>query len=221
LQRLLNEAPANTTVDDLTYNVFGLIVASVANWAMAATHVINFYLDDERAEQKKHIERLAMDRSAEAAELLAGYAREALRFDPQAPGIFRDTAEDVVVGEGHEHPPVSIKKGERIFVSLAKANMDPDVFENPHAIDPCRPREAYATFGRGEHSCLGSMFTEQTIPAVMRAIFSKRNVRRAPGQSGQLNRFRHNLYGTESWMYMSAKGAISAFPASLVIQYDL
>lgn len=52
----------------------------------------------------------------------------------------------------------------------------------------------------------------------MRAIFSKHNVRRAPGQSGQLNRFRHNLHGTETWMYMSAKGTLSAFPASLVIQ---
>ena len=52
----------------------------------------------------------------------------------------------------------------------------------------------------------------------MRAIFSKRNVRRAPGQSGKLNRFRHNLYGTEAWMYMSAKGTLSPWPASMVIQ---
>ena len=52
----------------------------------------------------------------------------------------------------------------------------------------------------------------------MRAIFSKRNVQRAPGHSGQLNRFRHNLYGTEGWMYMSAKGMPSPWPTSLVIQ---
>lgn len=124
LQSLLNEAPVDMTVDQLTHNVFGLIVASVANWTMAATHVMNFYLDDERAEEKKHIERLAMDRSTEATELLAGYAREALRFDPQAPGIFCDAAQDVVVEEGHGRPQVFIKKGERIFISLAHANMD-------------------------------------------------------------------------------------------------
>jgi len=124
LQGLLDEAPRDMTIDELTYNVFGLAVASVANWAMAATHVINFYLDDERAEQKKDIECLVMDRSPEAAKRLAGYAREALRFDPQAPGIFRDAAQDVVVEEGHGRRPVSIKKGERIFVSLARANMD-------------------------------------------------------------------------------------------------
>jgi hypothetical protein len=56
------------------------------------------------------------------------------------------------------------------------------------------------------------------IPGVMRAIFSKRNIRRAPGQSGQLNRFRHEIYGTESWLYISANGTISPLPASLVVQ---
>ena len=123
LQSLLNEAPADMTVDQLTYNIFGLIVASVANWAAAAAHVINFYFDEQRAEQKKHIERLVMDRSAEATALLAGYAREALRFDPPTPGIFRDAAQDVFVQDG-DHRSVSLKKGERVFVSLAHANMD-------------------------------------------------------------------------------------------------
>jgi linoleate 10R-lipoxygenase len=124
LQSLLAAAPASMDVDQLTYNVFGLTVASVANWAMAATHVVNFYLDDARAAEKEDIEHLAMDHSPHAAQRLAGYAREALRFDPQAPGIFRDAAQDTVVEEGHGHRPVSIKKGERIFVSLAHANMD-------------------------------------------------------------------------------------------------
>jgi cytochrome P450 len=124
LQSLLDGAPQGITVDQLTYNVFNLMVTSVVNWAMAATHVVNFYLDDKRAEQKRHIARLALDRSDKASELLAGYAREALRFDPHMPGIFCDASQDAVVEEGHGRPPISIKKGERIFVSLAHASMD-------------------------------------------------------------------------------------------------
>jgi len=124
LQDLLNEAPADMTTEHLAHNILALNVAAVANWAMAATHVINFYLDDERRDQKRDIEILAKDRSAMATARLAGYAREALRFDPQAPGIFRDAARDVVVEEGRGRPRVSIHKGERIFVSLAHANMD-------------------------------------------------------------------------------------------------
>ena len=120
LQSLLDAAPPDMTVDVLTYNVFGICVASTANWAMAATHVVNFYLDDARAEQKKHIEELVRKTSPDAAALLEGYAREALRLDPQAPGIFRKAAHDIVVDE----EPMSVKEGERIFVSLAHANMD-------------------------------------------------------------------------------------------------
>ena len=120
LQSLLDAAPPDMTVDVFTYNVFGICVASTANWAMAATHVVNFYLDDARAEQKTHIEELVREDPPEAAALLEGYAREALRLDPQAPGIFRKAAQDTVVDE----EPISVKEGERIFVSLAHANMD-------------------------------------------------------------------------------------------------
>lgn len=124
LQALLDDAPADMTVDQLASNVLGLIVGAVANWATAATHVINFYLDDERSDQRRDIEALARDPSAAATDRLAGYAREALRFDPQAPGVFRDAIQDVSVEDRHGHPPVSISRGERIFVSLAHANMD-------------------------------------------------------------------------------------------------
>ena len=124
LQALLDDAPADMTSDELASNVLALITGAGANWAMAAAHVINFYLDDERIDQKRDIEALARDRSVTATDRLAGYAREALRFDPQAPGIFRDAAQDVIVEEGHGLPSVSIKRGERFFVSLAHANMD-------------------------------------------------------------------------------------------------
>ena len=120
LQSLLDAAPPDMTVDVLTYNVFGICVASTANWAMAATHVVNFYLDDARAEEKKHIEKLVREDPPEAAALLEGYALEALRLDPQSPGIFRKAAQDAVVDE----ELMSVKEGERIFVSLAHANMD-------------------------------------------------------------------------------------------------
>ena len=124
LQALLDAAPADMTTDELASNVLALITGAVANWAMAATHVINFYLDDERSDQRRDIEALARNPSVTATDRLAGYAREALRFDPQAPGIFRDATQDVIVEEDHGRPSVSISRGERFFVSLARANMD-------------------------------------------------------------------------------------------------
>ena len=45
------------------------------------THVVDFYLDEERAKERKHIKSLVMDPDSD--ELLAGYAREAMRLYPQ------------------------------------------------------------------------------------------------------------------------------------------
>ena len=46
------------------------------------------------------------------------------------------------------------------------AHFQPDVFKNPEVIDPSRPREAYSTFGRSEHTCLGNIFTEQVPTSI-------------------------------------------------------
>ncbi|CAG7848099.1 Psi-producing oxygenase A AltName: Full=Fatty acid oxygenase ppoA; Includes: RecName: Full=Linoleate 8R-lipoxygenase; Includes: RecName: Full=9,12-octadecadienoate 8-hydroperoxide 8R-isomerase [Serendipita indica DSM 11827] len=218
---ILNGNNGKYTIDQLASNVFAMIVASVANFAQATTHVVDFYLDKEREEEFKHLKDLSMDKTAEADALLAGYAREGLRFRPQAPGIFRRATKDVTVVEGNGLKPVDIKAGDRIFVSLTHAGMDPSVFPDPTKVDPRRPREAYYAFGRGEHTCLGAMFTETMIPAVLRAVFSLPNVRRGPGYSGTLNTFKHDLFGTESHLYISNKGTVSPWPAFMMIEYDV
>jgi hypothetical protein len=45
-------------------------------------------------------------------------------LDPQAPGLFRDAMEDTQIVEGQGKPPVTVHKGQRIFVSLYHANRD-------------------------------------------------------------------------------------------------
>lgn len=47
------------SIKQLSYNVFGCMVASVSNYAQAATQVIDFYLDDARAAEKGIICELA------------------------------------------------------------------------------------------------------------------------------------------------------------------
>jgi len=58
------------------------------------------------------------------------------------------------------------------------------------------------------------------MPEVLRSIFSLKNVRRAPGQSGILNRFVQDLHGTPQHMYINAKGTVTPWPATMVLQYD-
>ncbi|PVF94289.1 heme peroxidase [Serendipita vermifera] len=217
---LLDNNTSKLDLDQLSYNVLGLICASVANFAHAAAHVVDFYLDKERENERNHIASLAMDRTPRAELLLMGYAREALRINPQAPGLFRRAtqAAEIPNVENGKSKPISVLPGDKIFVSLKKANMDGENFTNPEKVDPARPKERYSTFGRGEHQCLGELFTESMIPAMLRVVFSLKNVRRAAEPLGKLSRVDHDLFGTESHLYISNKGTVSPWPGSLLIE---
>ncbi|KAG8908060.1 hypothetical protein FRC01_007508 [Tulasnella sp. 417] len=215
-------AASNRSSEELSYNVFGIIIASCANFSMAAALVLNFYLDEERKAEREEIIKLVQSEKQESKSLLLGYILEALRLDPQAPGIFRQAGVDADVKEGNGLAPVRVHKGQTIFVSLRNANNDPTAFPNPQKIDPTRPLDRYKLFGAGMHSCLGQFFTQAMMPEVMRSVFSLKNIRRAPGESGKLNRFRSDLFGTTpSYLYVDMKGCVSPWPASMVVQYDI
>lgn len=48
------------------------------------------------------------------------------------------------------------KKGTRLFLCIASANRDEEVFENPNEIVPDRSLNPHLSFGMGNHSCLGA-----------------------------------------------------------------
>ena len=87
-------------------------------------------------------------------------------------------------------------------------------------MDPNRPRESYAVQGIGFHACPGVDFTEQTLLAVMRVIFSLKNLRRAEGRQGQLASFKDTQQGTSIRMYTDDKGAMTPWPGQLMVVYD-
>ncbi|CAE6468800.1 unnamed protein product [Rhizoctonia solani] len=206
------------TIEQLSYNVFGCMIASVSNYAQAATQVVDFYLDDSRKDLKEIICELSRQDTPESDRKLAGYVREAMRLSPQAPGIFRDVTTEVTLQDGEE--TLQLTPHNRLFVSLANSNLDPEAFENPHSVNPDRPREAYNLFGYGMHKCMGDQFTERTMPAVIKSIFKLKNIRRAPGESGKLRSFTQDLHGTKQTMFLNARGLVTPWPASMIIQYD-
>ncbi|KAG8731386.1 hypothetical protein FRC11_004322 [Ceratobasidium sp. 423] len=206
------------TIEQLSYNVFGCMIASVSNYAQAATQVVDFYLDDGRKDLKEIICQLSLQDTPESDSKLAGYVREAMRLSPQAPGIFRDVTTEVTLQDGEK--ALHLTPHNRLFVSLANSNLDPKAFEDPHTVNPDRPREAYNLFGFGMHKCMGDQFTERTMPAVIKSIFKLKNVRRAPGESGKLRSFTQDLHGTKQTMFLSARGLVTPWPASMAIQFD-
>ncbi|CAE6536627.1 unnamed protein product [Rhizoctonia solani] len=206
------------TIEQLSYNVFGCMIASVSNYAQAATQVVDFYLDDSRKDLKEFICELSRQNTPESDRKLAGYVREAMRLSPQAPGIFRDVTTEVTLQDGEK--TLHLTPHNRLFVSLANSNLDPEAFKDPHTVDPDRPREAYNLFGFGMHKCMGDQFTERTMPAVIKSIFKLKNIRRAPGESGKLRSFTQDLHGTKQTMFLSARGLVTPWPASMTVQFD-
>ncbi|EJU01027.1 linoleate diol synthase [Dacryopinax primogenitus] len=61
---------------------------------------------------------------------------------------------------------------------------------------------------------------DKTAPVVLRSIFSLRNVRRAPGQSGFLPMFTQTVLDQPQTFFINNESGLSPWPTRLMIQYD-
>ncbi|MFI6533664.1 cytochrome P450 [Nonomuraea sp. NPDC050547] len=82
--------------------------------------------------------------------------------------MFRRASRDLELGG------VTIPEGDFLTVSLAAANRDPSLCENPDVLDLARPRTHHLAFGFGPHQCLGQnlarMELEIAFPALLRRL---------------------------------------------------
>ncbi|KAF8513572.1 heme peroxidase [Hysterangium stoloniferum] len=218
LQQLLKQSGGEMdeeSRDEVLTKVFGIMVNSVPNWAHAATHVINFYLKpardtdpDPRKSDREQIVMLAGRKQLSQNEenQLIGY----VWTRRQVGGVLREVHASLTSQN------IKVSKGERVFVDLhaglRKALPDHD------SVNPRRPRTEQPVFVPGAHSSLSEEFSDKTMAQVLRAVFSKKNVRRGPGSSGQLVRFTENFHGTSQTLYIDSKGQSTAWPQSLIIQ---
>jgi cytochrome P450 len=91
-------------------------------------------------------DRVRADRS-----LLLNTIEESLRVDPPVLLQPRTTVEDV------EMRGTAVPKGARVILSLAAANHDPGVFDDPETFDIDRENAAlHCSFGAGAHFCPGA-----------------------------------------------------------------
>lgn len=90
---------------------------------------------------------------------------ELLRVFPPANGIARTAAHDTeLLGQ-------QILRGERVFLWLAAANLDPKVFPDPEIIDFDRANARdHATFSTGVHRCLGAPLAKIEIQEMLDVI---------------------------------------------------
>ncbi|MGW1423261.1 cytochrome P450 family protein [Bradyrhizobium manausense] len=66
-----------------------------------------------------------------------------------------------------------LKKGDRVMVMLAAANMDPAVHDQPERLDLERKPNRHMSFGTGIHFCLGHQLARIEAMCALRALFTR------------------------------------------------
>ena len=66
---------------------------------------------------------------------------------------------------------VPLKKGDRVMVMLAAANMDPAVHDQPEHLDLTRKPNRHMSFGTGIHFCLGHQLARIEAACALEALF--------------------------------------------------
>ncbi|WAL63905.1 cytochrome P450 [Amycolatopsis cynarae] len=96
---------------------------------------------------------------------------EILRLSsPGGLGLLRYAREDVEIGG------VTINRGDAVVVSVAAANRDDSVFDEPDAFDPGRKPNTHVAFGHGGYFCIGASLARTELRIVFASLF-----RRFPG----------------------------------------
>lgn len=68
---------------------------------------------------------------------------------------------------------VRLKKGDRVMVMLAAANMDPAVHDQPERLDLERKPNRHISFGTGIHFCLGHQLARIEAACALEALFQR------------------------------------------------
>ncbi|KAF8265060.1 linoleate diol synthase [Lactarius quietus] len=190
-----------------TNNVLSLLVGASVELSQSIINVVDFYLD--KPDVVKQLK--AADPKNHA---LGGYIYEAMRIDPPFRGVYRESVVDQTVGN------LTFSKGQRVFVNLAHASHDPNVFPDPRSVNVKRePRDRYLT-GDGVTRSLGVELSTKIMSQVLRAVFEFSGVRRTPGLAGHLKRYKVTAENTLRYEYLDIGYLPTAWPNSMVLQFD-
>ncbi|KIM75809.1 hypothetical protein PILCRDRAFT_665455 [Piloderma croceum F 1598] len=160
-------------------NALGLSVMSSVSFAEVCANAVDFYLAEERHDERAKIIKLALANDPKDNPTVMGYIREAQRLQ-QSPGLFRVAEKDAVIPRGNGLDDINVTKGDLIFANFTKAHMNTADFPNPERV-VCT-RKTPSIQGMGLHKCPGISFVDETMPEIFKVIFRLKNLRRKGGR---------------------------------------
>ena len=151
---------AETAPDDMELiGVIALLIGGGFDTTTALTaHSLEWL--SEHPDQKDRLKGAFSD-------LIDSATEEFLRFYTPAQGDGRTISADVEI-EG-----VEFKEGDRVWLSWAMANRDPEVFDDPNEIILDRTGNRHSSFGLGVHRCIGSNVARAIFKTMVRHVLER------------------------------------------------
>ncbi len=170
-------------MDDLGIrnNLIGLIVGAIPTTSKCCVHALDQLLN--RPEQLAGAQAAA--RTGDDA-LLSRYVFEALRFNPNNPGVFRIAVEDYVVAKGALHATM-VQKGSLVLAATQSAMFDFRKVDAPNDFRIDRPDWNYMHWGYSLHTCFGQYINQVQIPSILKPLLAAKSLRRADGDAGKMH----------------------------------
>ncbi|EXK24073.1 hypothetical protein FOMG_19185 [Fusarium oxysporum f. sp. melonis 26406] len=204
-------------VDEAVWTIIPTAAAACATQAQGWAQMIDLYLSDKYYSHWPAIQKLAMSDEPEAFEKLKKYALEGFRLSTPAFGLLRTVVADKA--DLRDGPRVvSVKKGDTIFTDFVTAGLDATKFPDPYEIKLDRPDDLYIHHGWGPHACLGRPIVTVAGASMLRVCARLGNLRRAPGQAGEMKSKRVN---DAFKVYLAENGSKwGPFPVSKKVVFD-
>ena len=169
-------------MDDLGIrnNLLGLLVGAIPTTSKCCAQAL-----DELLKRPAELERAQAAAASNDGPLVAQYVFEALRFNPNNPGVFRIAAQDFTVAEGSMRETL-IPKGTAVLAATQSAMFDDHVVDSPGEFRVGRSNHSYMHWGYGLHACFGQYINQVQIPGILKPLLRRKGLRRAAGDAGQL-----------------------------------
>lgn len=166
---------------DIRNNLIGLLIGELPTTSAAANLALDELLD--RPAALAGAQAAARDGDDVS---LAAHVFEALRFRPLNPVIYRRALHDTQIAAGTLRAR-RIPKGRMVMASNLSAMFDPLAVPDPARFRTDRPWETYMLWGYGLHTCFGAHLNRATLPALLKPLLARPNLRRAAGVAGRID----------------------------------
>jgi len=162
-------------------NLLGLLIGAIPTISKACCYALDELLNRPDVLRIAHQAAVSDDDA-----LLSRCIWEALRFNPHNPIIYRRATRDAVIAQSTLRE-VRVQKDQMVFAATLSAMFDRYAVPKPNEFRTDRPFETYIIWGYGLHTCFGAAINEAVIPAILKPVLARKNLRRADGPAGQID----------------------------------